>query len=228
MFSGFTKLISDELTQFDINSLTSFDDLQNTLDPALAAPENEAAAARKAGRNSEAEETVATETNGLSNHKEALKPSLKGSAESAHADFGRGQSASATAPRLAALPKAAPRATKGSSGSSGAGFFSSFAAPTTLIGVLPATTAVAEAGGDAALVRLLRRELEEAKELASSEGEQRQVFQQMVRGSAQAQVRYRGSNKRKAVDRLSSASGSSVVLSHRVPDRARPRPRPLS
>lgn len=188
MFSGFTKLISDELTQFDINSLTSFDDLQNTLDPALAATEKEAAAARQAERNSGAEEAAAAETNDIANNNGAPNPSLKGSAESTHADLVRGQ-AGATAPRLAALPKAAARATEGSKGSSGAVFFSSFAAPTALLGALPATAAVAEAGGDAAeLLRLLRRELEEAKELASSEGEQRKVFEKMVRGSAQSQV----------------------------------------
>ena len=94
----------------------------------------------------------------------------------------RGQ-AGATAPRLAALAKAAARATEGSKGCSESVFFSSFAAPTALLGALPATAAVAEAGGDAA--ELLRRELEEAKELASSEGEQRKVFEKMVRGSAQ-------------------------------------------
>jgi len=180
MFSGFSKLISDELTQFDINNLTSFDDLQNTLDPALVV-ENNKEADQKEGKLDVIEEDPATASAGPPSEKiSSVFPEV--SAGSAHAESGQSQ------PEVKTSRPTKSDTVGASSGNSGVDFFRSFEVPSGLSGTPAAADSNGDDVGDTALVQSLRLELNEAKELARTESEQRRIFQNMVRDAAQNQV----------------------------------------
>ena len=180
MFSGFSKLISDELTQFDINNLTSFDDLQNTLDPTLVVEDKKAV--KEEGQLDVIAEIPVDDAADLSNEKSSGTVP-EGAADSARAESRQGQ------PVVETSRPTVSQTADTSSASSGADFFRSFEVSAGFSGTSSATDSTKDEGGDSALVQSLRQELDEAKELASSESEQRKIFQNMVRDSAQSQVR---------------------------------------